>query len=188
MAGIVSINLRKQSEGWLLSVVKDVDFKEVHTEETKEITDAIEQIVKFAENIKSEEEKKIEELENLQKEALKVIKQKTTLNERIKMVELLKRWQEGEDIQVNDERVYNDKLYIAKKKHKSSYENIPINDKSTWRLALSKKELPDIYNHEKKYKINEKCRYNGRIYSSLIVQEGQSPFASPKTWEDEGVI
>ncbi len=151
-----------------------------------EIKDVAENITKIFEKFKipkTPEELKIEELEKENKQMLKILIEKTTLDERIDMVSILPRWEVDTEYKIGDERTYNDVLYIAKKDHKSTYETIPGNSLEYWKKALKEEELPEIYNHEKKYKINEKCTFNRRIYSSLIEQEGQSPFASPETWK-----
>lgn len=156
-----------------------------------ELKDVAENITKIFEKFKipkSEEELKIEELEKENKEMLKIITEKTTLDERIDMASILPRWEVDKEYKKNDERVYNDILYIAKKDHKSTYETIPVNSLEFWKKAVKAKDIPGDYNHERKYKINEKCTFNRHIYVSLIEQEGQSPFASPETWKDKGEI
>lgn len=189
MANISRLTLSKGIDGkWTFGVIRDDDYREVTTTDTDTIKTAIDQLVKFADTVKTKEQIALEETQKRADEALKVIYKKTTIDERLTMTHVLKRWQVDEVVKKGDERTYNNVLYIVKKDHTCTYENIPINDKSLWRKALATAELPDIYNHEKKYKINDKCVFNGRIWSSLITQEGQSPFASPKTWEDEGEV
>lgn len=189
MAKIVNIILRQDmNNNWIFGVVRDDTYQEVQATSVESIKDQIASLVAFADTIKTKEQLDLEEANKRQEAALNVIYQKTTLDERLKMINILRRWKVDETVKKGDERTYNDILFIAKKDHVCSYESIPINDKSSWKRAIAAAELPDIYNHEKKYKINEKCVYNGHVYSSLIVQEGQSPFASPKTWEDEGEV
>lgn len=171
---------------WIFAVVRDDNYQEVTTAEVETINSHIEGLIKFANTIKTKEQKELEEAEKNYDETLKVIYNKTTLEERLKMINVLKRWREGEAVKKGDERTYNDILFIAKKDHICSYETIPINDVEFWRKAVPTAEIPEDYNHEKKYKINDKCTFNGHIWSSLVEQEGQSPFASPTTWEDEG--
>lgn len=189
MSKIMNLVLRRQFDGtWEFGVVRDNDYKEITTKDIKAIEDNINKLVEFADTIKTKEQLDLEEANKRQEAALNVIYQKTTLDERLKMINILRRWKVGETVKKGDERTYNDILFIAKNEHVCSYESIPINDKSSWKRAIAAADLPDLYNHEKKYKINEKCVYNSHVWSSLIEQEGQSPFASPKTWEDEGEV
>lgn len=188
MAEIVNINLKNIDGKWSFGVVRDDDYTEVVEDNIEEIQEHLDALIKFAQGVKSEKLKKLEKKEEENKKMLKILIEKTTLDERIDMVSILPRWEVDTEYKAGDERTYNDILYVAKKDHKSSYEAIPGNSFEYWKKALKQTEIPEIYNHEKKYKINEKCTFNRRIYSSLIEQEGQSPFASPKTWEDEGEV
>lgn len=189
MSKIINITLKADhNNNWSIGVVRDDNYAEITSSDTHEIDNEIKKIIAFSEKIKTKEEIELEEATKLQEETLKVVYNKTTLDERLKMLNILKKWQEGDTITKGDERTYNNVLYIAKKDHVASYDSIPINDMSYWKKAIATAELPDLYNHEKKYKINEKCVFNRRIWSSLITQEGQSPFASPQTWEDEGEV
>lgn len=159
-------------------------------DEIKDVAENINKIFEKFKMPKSEEELKIEELEKENKEMLKIITEKTTLDERIDMVSILPRWEVDVEYKKNDERAYDDNLYICLKNHTSSYETIPTISEEFWKKAVKEKIKPESYENEKKYKKGDKVfwDFNKHIYKSLIEQEGQSPFASPDTWEDKGEI
>lgn len=188
MAEIVNINFKNIDGKWSFGVVRDDDYTEVIEEDIEEIKDHLEALIEFSKSVKSEKLKELEEKEEENKQMLKILIEKTTLDERIDMVSILPRWKVDSEYKIGDERTYNEILYISKKDHTSSYETIPTIAKEFWKKAVKEKDIPENYNHEKKYQINEKCAFNRRIYSSLVEQEGKSPFESPATWEDEGEI
>lgn len=189
MTKIIKIIIRIDDENrYSLGVVRNNNYMEVEEKNIDSIKKHIDEIKIFAENVKTKEEKELEEKEKENQKLLSVVMDKTNESERIDLVNIMPRWEVYTEYKAKDERVYNKVLYVCRQDHKSSYETIPLNAPTLWRKAEKERIRPDDYNSEKKYKINEKCywAFNKHVYLSLINQEGQSPFSSPQTWEDEG--
>lgn len=188
MAEIINVSFRKIEDEWILSIVKNDNFQEIEEKDISSVSEEFNKILKFANTIKTKDQKAREEAEEAQKGLVDVLMTKTTEAERVDMAKLMPRWRVGKKYVTKDERTYNDILYVCKEDHKSSYETIPPNAAGYWRKAEKERIKPEDYNNEKKYTIGEKCywAFNKHVYVSIVEQEGQSPFASPTTWEDEG--
>ncbi|MGY3775819.1 hypothetical protein [Helcococcus sueciensis] len=204
MAEIVSIILRKFEDKWEIGVVRDDDYTEKKETDTEKYQDIIDEIVKIAETIKSEEQKLIENLENEKKEILKIITEKTPDEEKIELINSYPLWSPNGVEYWSDMEipyvVYPDyetgSLYkvISKDKVKSQFDWNPQVAVSLFKKILPPNVIAEFGKNldgskrnlaTNPYMINEKCIEDGYIYSSLIDNNVWAPSNYPTGWEKE---
>ena len=102
-------------------------------------------IIKIVDTTKDLDEQRLESLNLLINANLKLEKNKKAV------VSLVERWQVCSYYPLGHYVNYNDKLYLSRKAHNSTYENIPINDPELW----SEVELGNASDYDKWYKSAE---------------------------------
>lgn len=140
-------------------------------------------ITKIVDTSKNLDEQRLESLNLLINSLLKLEKNRKAI------LSLVERWQVCSYYPLGHYVNYNDKLYLSRKAHNSTYENIPINDSESW----SEVELGNSTDYEnwwksasywaadKTYKKGDMVIYYNKLYKSLKDKNVSNPEKSD--WE-----
>lgn len=193
MAEIRNLSLRRVPSGWEFSVVRNDNFQPVTTTDTEQIKQQIEDLLAFADTVKTEEQKRAQEADEKLNLALLVVTVNTTDEEKIAMMAIYPEYQNGveysRDMAVPYVR-YKDKLYqvIAAE---------PFTSQESWTpdiaVSLFKPINPPGTIAEWKqptgahdaYKIGDRVVFQGWVWCSIINGNTWSPAAYPQGWEKE---
>lgn len=140
-------------------------------------------IIKTVETTKNLEEQRLESLNRLINSLLKLEKNKKAV------ASMVERWQVCSYYPLGHYVTYNDKLYLSRKEHNSTYENIPINDGELWtEVELGNSTDYDnwwksasYWATDKTYKKGDMVIYYNKLYKSLKDKNVSNPEKSD--WE-----
>lgn len=201
MVEVVSLTIKKAEKGYRLSVVKDDTFETI-TEQTEDFNKELDKIFEHAKSIKTEEQRAIEENRNKNRELLTIINEKTTDEEKLKMLEVYEDWENypiGYDFTSsmvgNLYLKYQNKLYRLNQAHKKQIDWAPRWAQALWVEVLPKGTIAEYGKNldgsnrnlaVNPYKTGEQCIYKGKIYTWILSTPGLwSPKDYPRGWEYE---
>ena len=132
-------------------------------------------IIKIVDTTKDLDEQRLESLNLLINANLKLEKNKKAV------VSLVERWQVCSYYPLGHYVNYNDKLYLSRRSHNSTYENIPINDPELWSEIELGNASAEFWATDKTYKKGDMVIYYNKLYRSLKDKNVSNPEKSD--WE-----
>ena len=153
--------------------------------------DELKTLIDKVEKTKTVEEAKERIVKDYIKEELK--QDPSRLNE---LKSLVDRWSVDFLYTPGDIVTYNGVLFRAKKAHKASYENIPVNEKDLWEEVVEedttksqeeldyeiKKNSAEFYSADKTYNKGDLVVYYHKLYESNIDKNTANPEKSKTAW------
>ena len=190
MARIVSITLRQNlDDTWSFGVVRDNDYKELTEDNIESIQEHINALVEFANSVKTEEQKKLEEVEKEKEQMLKIITEKTTDEEKLQMISMFSVWSGNAILyKIGDYLQYNNKLYKVIQDHTSQTDWSPDRAVSLFVEVVPPGAIAEFKQPtgaQDAYNINDRVIFEGYIWCSIIDNNVWSPTAYPQGWEKE---
>lgn len=140
-------------------------------------------IIKIVDTSKNLDEQRMESLNLCINSLLKLEKNKKAI------LTLVERWQVCSYYPLGHYVTYNDKLYLSRKAHNSTYENIPVNDRELWtEVELGNAsdydkwyKSAEFWAADKTYKKGDMVIYYNKLYRSLKDNNVSNPEKSD--WE-----
>lgn len=125
MARIISITLRNQrsfpdNDRWTMEVVRDDDYTSREEKELSEITEALNEIIEFAEKVKTQDQKIVEKLESENKKIIETLIKNTPKEELGNFLSMFGEWEINKEYVKGNYIVNNGKLYVVNIDHTSS--------------------------------------------------------------------
>ena len=153
----------------------------------------VEKAYRAAEEAKAETKLVVKEKETIIKAKQELETKVMTLQEEIEMLMAsYEEWKTGEVVSVSDVRRYNNKLYAVIQAHTTQDDWTPDTALSLWKIYNPKETLqgteliPDFAQptgaHDA-YKIDDKVRFEGKVYESTIDDNVWSPIEHPSSWK-----
>lgn len=188
MADIVNITLYKVGDSWEIGVVRNDDYTEHRVKDLSKYSTQVEGIVEVAQQIKSEKQIQIEELEKEKEEMFLILDSKLTDEERLERIEIYPEWVEGVKYSKDTRIRFDGRLYKVLQEHTSQSDWLPDIALSLYLEVVANNTIPTFKqptgSHDA-YKINDRVEFEGYIWVSIIDNNVWSPRDYPQGWEKE---
>lgn len=188
MADIVNITLYKVGDSWEMGVVRNDDYTEHRAKDLSKYSTQVEGIVEVAQQIKSEKQIQIEELEKEKEEMFLILDSKLTDEERLERIEIYPEWKEGVKYSKDTRIRFDGRLYKVLQEHTSQSDWLPDIALSLYLEVVANNTIPIFKqptgSHDS-YKINDRVEFEGYIWVSIIDNNVWSPRDYPQGWEKE---
>lgn len=169
-----------------LMYVNDKGVQEQNREIPKEILVHVQAIEETINQLKSEEELKVIELEKTVEQAFETIKQTLSDEQKISFVSLYPLFETEKEYNTGDEFQYQGKIYRVLQQHISQEHWKPTGALSLYvdiENKLNIQEFKQPTGSHDAYMINDKILFNGIEYLSIVNDNVWSPIDYPQGWQ-----